>query len=62
MASHSILLRLPPQYRIRDAGVFAMYVPSLGLSLVNLTGVFFSLGRPGWRKLHPKSLTHVLHR
>ena len=42
------ILSIEPDNRPRDAETLAMYVPCLGLSLVNLTDRFFSLGE-AWR-------------
>ena len=42
------ILSIEPEYRRRDAAALAMYVPCLGLSLVNLTDRFLSLGQ-AWR-------------
>lgn len=58
MASPRIA-RLPSNYRLVAPGVYGMYVRSLGLSLVNLTNVFCSLGQLWRRELHPKTFTPV---
>ena len=54
------ILSIPAGVRSRDPEIVAMYVPCLGLSLVNLTDRFFSLGLPrGWN-WHPKSSIPVV--